>query len=312
MPMHRRDFLKQGSIALATPLFSSAFPSTALGGFDADRSPRSDRDRDVELPTPACRGPESEDARARAGGHDGARRAEVRQRRARAAPARDHHQPPRRANRRVRGEGPCGGRPGRREVHQLPARRADVRVGSGGPREVHRGHQGRHADRRCARRAVGSRRRGRQDGRTAGPRDHRGFVQAARGLREHDWRDADARESRRAQHGPGHARDDHEGGRSARSRHRGLGQPASREPGAADRGHPQAASLHRPRLREGRSLRRGLPSGLRRRRSSCAWSRRAGIGASTRSRSRTPRPTSCAVRSSPRRRSPRTSRADRP
>lgn len=31
MTMHRRDFLKCGSMALATPLFSSAFPSTALG-----------------------------------------------------------------------------------------------------------------------------------------------------------------------------------------------------------------------------------------------------------------------------------------
>jgi L-ribulose-5-phosphate 3-epimerase len=33
MPMHRRDFLKNGSIALATPLFASTFPSTALGAF---------------------------------------------------------------------------------------------------------------------------------------------------------------------------------------------------------------------------------------------------------------------------------------
>ena len=31
MSMHRRDFLKHGSMALATPLFSSAFASTALG-----------------------------------------------------------------------------------------------------------------------------------------------------------------------------------------------------------------------------------------------------------------------------------------
>jgi sugar phosphate isomerase/epimerase len=30
MPMHRRDFLKHSSIALATPLFASALPSTAL------------------------------------------------------------------------------------------------------------------------------------------------------------------------------------------------------------------------------------------------------------------------------------------
>jgi sugar phosphate isomerase/epimerase len=30
--MHRRDFLKRGSIALATPLFSTAFPSAALSG----------------------------------------------------------------------------------------------------------------------------------------------------------------------------------------------------------------------------------------------------------------------------------------
>jgi sugar phosphate isomerase/epimerase len=33
MPMHRREFIKQGSIALATPLFASAFPSAALGAF---------------------------------------------------------------------------------------------------------------------------------------------------------------------------------------------------------------------------------------------------------------------------------------
>jgi sugar phosphate isomerase/epimerase len=31
MPMHRRDFLKRGSLAFATPLFSGAFPSTSLG-----------------------------------------------------------------------------------------------------------------------------------------------------------------------------------------------------------------------------------------------------------------------------------------
>jgi L-ribulose-5-phosphate 3-epimerase len=35
MAMHRRDFLKRSSIALATPLFSSAFPSTALAAFQA-------------------------------------------------------------------------------------------------------------------------------------------------------------------------------------------------------------------------------------------------------------------------------------
>jgi sugar phosphate isomerase/epimerase len=31
MTMHRRDFIKQGSLALATPLFAGALPSTALG-----------------------------------------------------------------------------------------------------------------------------------------------------------------------------------------------------------------------------------------------------------------------------------------
>ena len=31
MPMHRRDFLKRSSLVVATPLFATAFPSTALG-----------------------------------------------------------------------------------------------------------------------------------------------------------------------------------------------------------------------------------------------------------------------------------------
>jgi sugar phosphate isomerase/epimerase len=39
MAMHRRDFLKQGSIALATPLFATAFPSAVLGAVRQARSP---------------------------------------------------------------------------------------------------------------------------------------------------------------------------------------------------------------------------------------------------------------------------------
>ena len=70
MPMHRRDFLKQGSAALASPLFVTVAPSTALGTPRAGRSADANRDRDLELPPPDGHGQEREDAAGRTGGHD--------------------------------------------------------------------------------------------------------------------------------------------------------------------------------------------------------------------------------------------------
>ena len=58
MSMHRRDFLKQGSIALATPLFSSAVPRRP--GAACRRPAGPDWDCHVELPALDRRGPESE------------------------------------------------------------------------------------------------------------------------------------------------------------------------------------------------------------------------------------------------------------